>query len=309
MDTKLEMRKVYCDTLIEMAQKDERICVVNSDSQKVAATKAFEKAFPERSFNVGIAEADMIGVAAGLSVSGKIPFLASFTPFMTRRCFDQIAISLAYSKLDAVLVGLSPGLEAEINGGTHQGLEDIAIMRSLANTRVVEPFDPVQLKKMLPTLIDFDGPTYMRLDRAFTDLYYPEDYEFHFGKADTLREGRDLTLISSGVMLWQCLEAADALEERGISARVINMHTIKPIDREAIAKAAKETGKIVTVENHTVYGGLGSAVTEVVCEECPVPVKRLGLQNRFGEVGGRPYLRQAFGIDTPDIVSAAVSML
>lgn len=305
---KLDMKKVYCETLLEMAKKDDRICIINSDSRNISGTKPFEEVFPQRSFNVGIAEADMVGVAAGLAVSGKKPFIHAFGPFMTRRVMDQVTISLAYSKLNVVMMGLSPGIMAEVNGGTHQGYEDIAIMRCIANTMVVEPFDGVQMKKMLPTLLDFEGPVYVRMERAATETYYDESYQFQLGKADTLRDGGDVTLISSGIMLRQCLEAADILAEKGISARVINMHTIKPLDAETVIKAAKETGKIVTVENHTVIGGLGSAVAETVCETCPVPVKRLGIQNRFGEVGDRAYLRKCMKIDTPDIVEAAMSL-
>lgn len=302
---KEDLKKVFCDTLIEMAKKDERICLVNSDSRKYTGTSDFDAAFPERSFDVGIAEANMVGVAAGLAVSGKKPFTQSFGPFMSRRVVDQVTISLAYSKLNAVLVGVSPGIQAEVNGGTHQGYEDIGVMRPIANMTVVEPFDGVQLRQMLPRLIEQDGPVYLRYDRAAIEPFYDSDYRFELGRADTLRDGNDVTLISSGSMLVQCLEAAQILSEQGISARVINMHTIKPIDEAAVISAARETGAIITVENHSIIGGLGSAVAEVIAEQCPCKLRRLGIRDRFGEVGNRAYLRKCLGIDTPDIVAAA----
>ena len=309
MENKQEMKKVFCETLVELAKTDDRICIVNSDSRNISGTLAFEQAYPERSFNVGIAEANMVGVAAGLAVSGKKPVCHAFGPFMSRRVLDQATISLAYSGLSAVLVGMSPGFVTEINGGTHQGYEDIAVMRSVANMTVVEPYDGVQLRQMIPALLALDGPSYIRYDRVATPDFYGPDYRYQLGRADVLREGSDVTLIASGVLLTQCLEAAEALKEKGVQARVLNMHTIKPIDREAVEKAARETGRIVTVENHTVIGGLGSAVAEVVVETCPVPMRRIGIQDRFGEVGDRAYLRKCLHIDTPDIIAAVNELL
>lgn len=309
MENKQEMKKVFCDTLVELARTDDRICIINSDSRNISGTLPFEQAYPERSFNVGIAEANMVGVAAGLAVSGKKPVCHAFGPFMSRRVLDQATISLAYSGLSSVLVGMSPGFVTEINGGTHQGYEDIAVMRSVANMTVVEPYDGVQLRQMIPALLALDGPSYIRYDRVATPDFYGPDYRYQLGRADVLREGSDVTLIASGVLLTQCLEAAEALKEKGVQARVLNMHTIKPVDREAVEKAARETGRIVTVENHTVIGGLGSAVAEVVVETCPVPMRRVGIQDRFGEVGDRAYLRKCLHIDTPDIIAAVNELL
>lgn len=303
------MKKVFCETLVELAKTDDRICIINSDSRNISGTLPFEQAYPERSFNVGIAEANMVGVAAGLAASGKRPVCYAFGPFMSRRMLDQATISLAYSGLNAILAGMSPGFVAEFNGGTHQAYEDIAVMRSVANMSVVEPYDGVQLRQMVPALLELDGPCYLRYDRAPTPDFYGPDYQYHFGKADVLREGNDATLIASGVLLTQCLEAADALKEKGVEVRVLNMHTIKPIDREMVEKAAQETGRIVTVENHTVIGGLGSAVAEIVVETCPVPMRRIGIQDRFGEVGNRAYLRKCLHIDMPDIVAAVCELL
>ena len=306
MESKVEMRKIFCDTLIDLAKADERICIVNSDSRQISGTRDFEQAYPDRAFNVGIAEANMVGVAAGLAVSGKRPFVHAFGPFMTRRVLDQLTISLAYSKLNAVLVGLSPGIVAEINGGTHQSYDNIAAVRGIANTTIVEPFDGMQLRQMIPALLDLDGPVYLRYDRAVAPCFYGDDYRYQLGRADILRKGSDVTLISSGIMLTQCLEAAQILKENGIEARVLNMHTIKPIDQEAIIQAARETRGIITVENHNIIGGLGSAVAEVLAENYPAPMRRIGIRDRFGEVGNRAYLRQCLGIDTGDIVKAAM---
>ena len=303
MESKVEMRKIFCDTLIDLAKADERICIVNSDSRQISGTRDFEQAYPDRAFNVGIAEANMVGVAAGLAVSGKRPFVHAFGPFMTRRVLDQLTISLAYSKLNAVLVGLSPGIVAEINGGTHQSYDDIAAVRGIANTTIVEPFDGMQLRQMIPALLDLDGPVYLRYDRAVAPCFYGDDYRYQLGRADILRKGSDVTLISSGIMLTQCLEAAQILKENGIEARVLNMHTI---DQEAIIQAARETRGIITVENHNIIGGLGSAVAEVLAENYPAPMRRIGIRDRFGEVGNRAYLRQCLGIDTGDIVKAAM---
>ena len=297
MESKVEMRKIFCDTLIDLAKADERICIVNSDSRQISGTRDFEQAYPDRAFNVGIAEANMVGVAAGLAVSGKRPFVHAFGPFMTRRVLDQLTISLAYSKLNAVLVGLSPGIVAEINGGTHQSYDDIAAVRGIANTTIVEPFDGMQLRQMIPALLDLDGPVYLRYDRAVAPCFYGDDYRYQLGRADILRKGSDVT---------QCLEAAQILKENGIEARVLNMHTIKPIDQEAIIQAARETRGIITVENHNIIGGLGSAVAEVLAENYPAPMRRIGIRDRFGEVGNRAYLRQCLGIDTGDIVKAAM---
>lgn len=304
-----ELRKVFCDTLIKMAATDDRICIVNSDSRQISGTLAFEETYPDRSFNVGIAEANMVGVAAGLAVSGKKPFIHAFGPFLSRRVLDQMTISLAYSKLNAVLVGLSPGIVAEINGGTHQGYDDVAAIRGIANTTIVEPFDGVQLRQMIPQLITLDGPVYLRYDRGSTPDFYGADYQYQLGKADVIREGDDAVIISAGIMLRQALEAAEELSTQGLRVRVVNMHTIKPIDREAVIAAAEETRKIVTVENHNIIGGLGSAVAEVLAESnIPCSFKRIGIPDRFGEVGDRAYLRKIMGIDTPAIVNAVLNL-
>ncbi len=309
MSDTIEMRQIFCDALIALAEKDERIVVLNSDSRQISGTKAFDDAYPDRTLNVGIAEANLVTVAAGMATCGKKPFVHAFGPFMTRRCFDQIFISLALARLNVVLVGLSPGIMAEINGATHQGYEDVALMRTIPGMTIVEPLDGIQLRKMIPVLLTLPGPVYLRYFRGVTKDVYPQNYEFCLGKADVLREGKDLSLIASGIMLEFVLKAANILASQGVDARVLNMHTIKPLDQEAVLRAAHETKAILTVENHTVIGGLGGPVAELVCEEYPVPVKRLGIMDRFGEVGNMAYLRKTMGIDTENIVDSALTLV
>ncbi len=300
-----EMRKVYCDTLIALAKDDLRIVDIEADLSAAHGTKSFKLAYPDRFFNVGVAEANMIGVAAGLSACGKIPFVHSFATFASRRCFDQIAISVCYAGLNIKIIGSDPGVGAELNGGTHMALEDIGILRTLPGMTIFEPTDSVQLRKALPAIVDHNGPVYIRLFRRKAESVFSDDYTFTFGKADLLNDGTDVTLIASGVCVANALEAAALLKKENISARVINMHTVKPLDVDAVIKAAQETGAIVTAENHTIIGGLGSAVAEVLAEQCPTPLERIGVKDRFGEVGKSPYLMEVFGITPQDIAAAA----
>ena len=303
-------RESYGNTLKALAAEGhDDLVVLDADLAAATKTGVFRKAYPDRHFDCGIAEANMVGVAAGLAVSGKKPFTQSFGPFMSRRVVDQVTISLAYSKLNAVLVGVSPGIQAEVNGGTHQGYEDIGVFRPVANMTIVEPFDGVQLRQMLPELIKLEGPVYLRYDRAGIEPYYGVDYKFVLGKADTLREGKDVTIISSGVMLTQCLEAAEVLANQGVQARVINMHTIKPIDADLIVKSATKTGHVVTVEEHSVIGGLGSAVADVLCEQCPTPLKKIGVNDTFGESGPGAELLHKYGLDAANIVATTKEFL
>lgn len=302
-----EMRSVYCNTMLELAESDSRIVDVEADLTGAHGMKPFKKQFSERSFNVGIAEANMIGVAAGLAACGKIPFVHSFATFASRRCFDQIAISVCYAGLGVKIVGSDPGVGAELNGGTHMALEDVGIMRTLPGMSIFEPTDSVQLRKALPVIIDHDGPVYIRLFRRKAHaIFNSAAYTFRFGKADTLKEGDDVTILASGVCVANALEAAEKLATEGISARVINIHTVKPLDTEIVLKAAEETGALVTVENHSIIGGLGSAVAECLAEGRPVPLERVGVKDHFGQVGKADYLLKAFGL-TPDDIGAAAN--
>ena len=300
-----EMRTVYCETMIALAKEDPRIVDVEADLTGAHGMKPFKAAYPERSFNVGIAEANMVGVAAGLSACGKIPFVHSFATFASRRCFDQIAISVCYAGLNVKIVGSDPGVGAELNGGTHMALEDMGIMRTLPGMTVFEPTDSVQLRKALPAVARHEGPVYIRLFRRKAEKVFDDDSVFTLGKADLLRDGSDVTIIASGVCVANALQAAAMLAGEGVSARVLNMHTVKPVDAEAVLRAAEETGAVVTAENHSVIGGLGSAVAEVLAEGRPAPLERVGVKDHFGQVGKAPYLMGVFGITPADIAKAA----
>ena len=240
-----------------------------------------------------------------MAAFGKIPFAFSFAPFATRRCYDQIFISVAYSKLPVKIVGSDPGVMAEANGGTHMPFEDMSIMRAIPHMVCFEPTDATMLEKALPEIIDYPGAVYIRMFRKKAEKIYDDSLEFKLGKAVTLKDGGDVTLIASGIMVARALKAADELKEAGIDARVLNIHTWKPIDEDAIVSAAKDTGAIVTCENHTTAGGLGSAVAEVAAEKCPVPMEFVGVKNSFGEVGKEAYLSEKFGLTVSDIVAAA----
>ena len=255
-------------------------------------------------FDCGVAEQDMASIAAGLSSYGFKPWIESFTPFATRRICDQIAISISYAKQNVKIVGTDPGISAELNGGTHMSMEDIGVVRSIPGVVIFEPVDETQLRAAMPVLNDFYGPVYMRLFRKVTPDVFGPDYKFDLFKADTLREGKDLSIFVSGMFTRDVVDVADELEKEGISCDVINVHTIKPIDRETVIASARKTGTVLTVENHNVIGGLHSAVCEALALE-RVPVSAFGVQDRFGEVGKVPYLRQALGLTKEDILAAA----
>lgn len=305
MTDEREVRQTMAAGLVSAAAKDDRIVVLDADLMSCHSTKCFLEAYPERFINVGIAEANLIGVAAGMAAFGKIPFAFSFAPFATRRCYDQIFISVAYSKLPVKIVGSDPGVMAEANGGTHMPFEDMSIMRAIPHMVCFEPTDATMLEKALPEIIDYPGAVYIRMFRKKAEKIYDDSLEFKLGKAVTLKDGGDVTLIASGIMVARALKAADELKEAGIDARVLNIHTWKPIDEDAIVESVKATGAIVTCENHSTYGGLGSAVAEVVVEKCPAPMELIGVKNSFGEVGKEAYLSEKFGLTVADIVAAA----
>ena len=308
MKDELEMRKVFNDTLIELSKTNDKIVVIESDLQSCHLTnKFFGKEYPDRVINVGIAEANMIGVAAGMSTMGKIPFALSFGPFATRRCFDQIFISVAYAKQNVKIVGSDPGVTAEANGGTHMPFEDMAIMRSVPTMICFEPTDAAQFKAALPQIVDHYGPVYIRMFRKQAEQVFCDECmkDFKLGKASKVKDGKDVTIFASGIMVSRAVEAAELLKAEGIDAAVSNMHTWKPIDEEAIEEAAKKTGAIVTAENHNVIGGLYSAVAEVVAKKCLVPVEAVGVNDEFGQVGKNAYLSEVYHLTTADIVAAA----
>jgi transketolase len=275
---------------------------LDADLMKSMGMIPFLKKYPDRTFNCGVQEANMIGVAAGMSATGKIPFAHTFGPFATRRCYDQVFISAAYADLNVRIIGSDPGITAAYNGGTHMPFEDMGIMRNIPNITILEPTDGVMLADLLRQVKNLYGVFYIRLLRKEPMRIYEEGSTFEIGKGAILRDGKDVTLIASGYLVSETLKAADMLKVQGISARVVNIFTWKPIDTELIVKCATETGAIVTVENHNVINGLGSAVAEVLVENTPVPMERIGNQDRFGQVGPVDYLQQAYEMAAEDIV-------
>ena len=304
----MEMRAVYAACLAEMMEKDKHVCVLDADLSKASGTIKLYKQFPEQMFDCGVAEQNMASIAAGLSSYGFKPWIESFTPFATRRICDQIAISISYAKRNVKIVGTDPGISAQLNGGTHMSMEDIGVIRSIPGMVIFEPVDEVQLRAAMPVLNDYDGPVYMRLFRKEQPVIFGEDYKFDLFKADTIKEGKDLTIFVSGMLTADVVEAAKLLSEEGIDAEVINIHTIKPIDRETVIASARKTGAVLTVENHNVIGGLQSAVLEALAAE-KIPVCAVGVEDRFGEVGKLPYLREVMGLTVENIVAGAKKAL
>jgi transketolase len=306
---KTEMRKAYCDTLIEMSQTNEDIVILDSDLMSSMGMIPYQKAYPDRSFNCGVQEANMMGVAAGLSVVGKIPYAHTFGPFASRRSCDQIFISGAYARANVRIVASDPGVTAAYNGGTHMPFEDLGIMRCIPEMTILEPTDGVMLKDLIRQTEKLYGMFFIRLMRKAAIQVFEEGSTFEIGKAITLREGQDLTIFANGLLVPEALKAHDLLKARGISARVVNPFTLKPIDVGAVVKAARETGAIVTAENHNIINGLGSAVAEVIGEHCPVPMERVGVQDRFGQVGAEDYLQKIYGLMAEDIVVKSLAVL
>ena len=299
-----ELREIYCDSLLEMAATNKDIVVVEADLTNCIKTGRFKAAYPDRFINVGIAEANMIGVCAGLSTCGKIPFCSSFAPFATRRCYDQIFISVAYSKQNVKIVGTDPGITAELNGGTHMPFEDMAIYMAIPEAVVVDPTDYAMLYDITKKLVASEKFSFMRMVRKGIVKVYDDDAEFEIGKGVTLREGKDVTIIASGIMVDEALKAEKTLKAEGISAKVIDMFTWKPIDEELIIKSAEETGCIVTAENHNVKTGLGSAVANVLAKNKPVVMEMVGVEDRFGQVGAQKFLQEEYGLTAENIVTA-----
>lgn len=304
-----EMRAAYCETLMELADKNKDVIVLDADLMSSMGMVPFLKTYPERTFNVGIQEANMVGVAAGLSATGKVPFAHTFGPFATRRCYDQVFLSCGYAKLNVRIIGSDPGVTAAFNGGTHMPFEDMGIMRNIPEITILEPVDSVMLKDLIKQTSDLYGVFYIRLLRKNAVKVYEEGSTFEIGKAVELREGSDVTIIATGIMVDEALKAAEELKNDGISARVLNIFTLKPIDKKAIIKCAEETGAIVTLENHSVVNGLGSAVAEVLVENRPVPMERIGVNDEFGEVGPENYLRERFNLTSKDIVKKVMKVL
>ena len=304
-----DCRKAFASALEDIARKDPRVVALCNDSVGSANLSHFAEEFPDRLFNIGIAEQNMVGMASGMANGGKVPFVAAAACFLTGRALEQIKNDVAYTDTNVKLCGVSTGLAYGPLGGTHHSIEDIAWLRAIANMTIIVPADPLETEQAVRAAADFIGPVYLRLSRMGVPIVHDVGYQFEIGKAVRLRDGNDVTLAACGTLVPRALEAAAMLEEEGIQARVINMATVKPIDREAIVEAAVETGGIVTAEEHTIYGGFGSAVAEVVATTHPVPMRILGVPGVFAPTGSPEFLFEHFGLTPQGIRDAALDLL
>jgi transketolase len=304
-----DCRDAFAEALEDVALHDPRICAVVNDSVGSSKVGDFAKRFPERLINVGIAEQTMVGLAAGLANAGKIPFVCAAACFLTGRALEQIKADVAYSDANVKLCGMSPGMAYGELGPTHHSIEDLAWTRAIANLTVIVPADPLETDQALRVAAETYGPVFLRIARMPVPMVHDDEYQFMIGRADQLRCGRDVTLIANGTMVSRALEAAEQLSATGVDARVLNMSTVRPIDREAIIAAATETGRIVTVEEHSVYGGLGSAVAEVVSTTVPVPMRILGVPGVFAPTGSVSWLLEHFHLTPDGIREAALELV
>ena len=299
---KIATRESYGNALAELGAEFENLVVLDADLAAATKTGVFKKAFPDRHIDCGIAECNMMGIAAGLAATGKIPFASSFAMFAAGRAFEQVRNSIAYPKLNVKIGATHAGISVGEDGATHQCNEDIALMRTIPGMVVINPSDDVEAKAAVRAAIEHEGPVYLRFGRlAVPVINEKPDYKFELGKGVVLREGKDVTIIATGLPVSECLAAADKLAAEGIDAKVINIHTIKPLDEELVLAAAKETGKVVTVEEHSVIGGLGSAVCDVLSEKCPTKVMKIGIEATFGESGPAVELVKKYGLDADSI--------
>ena len=303
-------RMAFGQELLEIAKTDTNFVVCNADT-KTCGLEKFGKLFPEREFSFGIAEQNLVGASAGLAACGNKVFLATFAVFASMRACEQVRTFVCYPNLNVTVIGTHAGLQVGGDGATHAAIEDVAIMRSFPNMTVVQPADSVSARALAHAAVDFTGPLYVRLHRnPVADLYDPTTYKFEWGKANTVVDnGRDMTMIVSGILLKKAVDAAAVLKEQGINVRVVDMATVKPLDRDAVLKAAQETGAIMTIEDHTIFGGLGSAVSEVVVQSCPVPMEIVGIQDKFGESGDPELLYRDHGMDTEAIIAKAKALV
>lgn len=311
-DTKYKMvptRDGFGEGVVELGRRNKNVVVLSADLTDSTRANWFKKEFPGRFFGLGVAEQDMFGTAAGLALMGKIPFACTFGVFASGRAWDQIRVSVAYMNLNVKIIGTHGGISVGPDGATHQALEEIALMRIIPNMTIVVPCDALEAKRATTEAASIKGPVYIRLGRSGTPLITKEKDNFKIGKANILKEGKDISIFACGHMVYEAMLACEELEKGGINARLINLHTPKPIDKDCIIKAAKETGAIVTAEEHTIAGGFGSAIAEVVAENCPVPIKFVGIRDKFGVSGEPDELFEFFGLKAKYIVKAAKDAL
>ena len=302
---KMATRDGYGAALVELGEQNKDFIVLDADLAAATKTGMFKKAFPERFYDCGIAESNMMGIAAGIATTGKKVIVSSFAMFAAGRAFEQIRNSIGYPHLNGVIGATHAGISVGEDGATHQCCEDIALMRTIPGMTIINPADATEAKKAVFASIENDGPVYIRFGRLAVPIIFDDDYNFEIGKGVELKEGNDVTIIATGLMVAEAMEAYELLKAEGINARIINMATIKPLDKDIVIKAAKETGAIVTAEEHSVIGGLGSAVSEVLCEECPVPVLKLGVNDTFGKSGPAVQLLDEFGLRAKNIAEMA----
>ncbi|WP_434629593.1 transketolase family protein [Thermoanaerobacterium thermosaccharolyticum] len=302
-------REAYGEALVELSKINKDVVVLDADLSKSTKTAEFQKVSPERFFNIGIAEADMIGTAAGLATCGKIPFASTFAIFATGRAYEQIRNSVAYPKLNVKIAATHAGITVGEDGATHQSIEDISLMRSIPNMVVINPSDDIETKSAILAAAEYKGPVYIRLGRMAVPTIHDDSYKFQLGKGEVIKNGKDVTIIATGITVSMAIEAAEELKKDGIDAELINIHTIKPIDKELIIKTAQKTGRIVTVEEHSIIGGLGSAVCEVLSQEYPTKVKMIGINDVFGQSGKPKELLEHYGISTANIIKTAKSLI
>ena len=302
LDNKIATRESFGKALVELGKENENVVVLTADLAGATKTSLFEKEFPDRFINVGIAEQNMIGISAGLATTGKIPFASTFAMFAAGRAYDQIRNSVAYPKLNVKICGTHAGVTVGEDGATHQMLEDLSLMRSIPNMTVLCTSDDVQTRWAIKEMAKIDGPVYIRLARVATPVIYDENQKFEIGKMIQIGDGTDATVFATGVEVAEALKAKEELEKENINIRVVDVHTIKPIDREMIIKCARETKKLITIEDHSIIGGLGTAVCEVLSEECPTKVVRMGMQDRFGKSGKAEQLLKYFKLDSQAII-------
>lgn len=298
----MEMRKVLCDTMTELMSQYDNIVFMDADLAEANGTMPLRKMFPERAFDTGISEQNMASMAAGMSAYGMNPYICTFTAFSTRRICDQIAISMSYAKQNIKIIGTDAGIASELNGGTHMSFEDIGVLRSIPGVTIIDVCDEVELRKVLIETVNYEGVIYIRMPRKQVPKVYEEDNNFDLLRGNVLREGKDITIFTTGIMTSKALEAYELLKNEGISAEVIALHTIKPIDKDIVIKSLKKTKRAVTCENHNVIGGLYSSICEISCSEVPAVIKVIGINDHFGEVGSMKFLSKKYGMDSEDIV-------
>ena len=301
-------RAAYGHVLKTEVYKNPNVVVLEADLGNATKSNAFKEVAPERYFNMGISEQDLIGTAAGFAAAGKIPLASTFAVFATGRAFEQVRNSVCYPKLNVKICATHAGLTVGADGGSHQAIEDISLMRTLPNMTVINPADAKEAEAAVLAAIDYQGPVYIRLGRAETKDIHDDSYHFEWGKAEVLRQGSDVSIFATGIMTAKALDAAETLAKQGVQAEVINVHTIKPLDEETVIASAKKTGKVVTAEEHSIIGGLGSAVAEVLARQCPTKQVFVGVQDSFGESGSPNDLLEKYGLTTEAIVKAAVGL-